>query len=414
MDKYGAGMKIVQINTTYGYGDSTGTTTKQMHNWLLKNGMDSYVFAWGANGDVTCEKNVVIFSCFFHRKLHALCSRLTGLQGYFSKQKTKQLVEVMKTIDPDVVVLRVLHSNIINLDKLFEYLAKANISVVLDLHDCWYYTGHCCYYIGYPCEKYLYGCQKCEHIREWNKSLFIDTAKRCLEDKRRWYDSVNKLAVVGVSNWVTKDAQQSILKKARIIKRIYNWIDLDIFFPRQNIKEIRNRLGIDNQKVLIAVATSWRRNTQKGVKEIEIIAEKMKDICLVLVGDNIGEFKRFSNVICVGKVNDPNKLAEYYSVADVYVNPSKMDTFGKTTAEALACGTPVVAFFDCLGARELVNENRGALVKEIDVDAFIENTKRVLAKGKEKYLKACIDFARDNFSIDKNMREYINVFESIH
>jgi glycosyltransferase involved in cell wall biosynthesis len=38
------------------------------------------------------------------------------------------------------------------------------------------------------------------------------------------------------------------------------------------------------------------------------------------------------------------ELADYYGAADVFVFPSKTDTFGLVMLEAMACGTPVAAF----------------------------------------------------------------------
>ena len=53
--------------------------------------------------------------------------------------------------------------------------------------------------------------------------------------------------------------------------------------------------------------------------------------------------KRFPEVRFVG-VLDPERLARLYSAADVFVFPSRTDTFGLVMLEALACGTPVAAF----------------------------------------------------------------------
>jgi glycosyltransferase involved in cell wall biosynthesis len=53
--------------------------------------------------------------------------------------------------------------------------------------------------------------------------------------------------------------------------------------------------------------------------------------------------KRFPEVRFVG-VLDPEPLARLYSAADVFVFPSRTDTFGLVMLEALACGTPVAAF----------------------------------------------------------------------
>ena len=144
-------MKIVQINVSYGNADSTGRNVKELHTYLQKQGHNSYVFASMRNDKSDLDSNVFLFSNIIDRKVHALFSRLTGRQGFFSKQKTKKLITQLKTINPDVVLLNVLHSNCINFPLLFDFLIKYNIPTILVLHDTWYYTGHCCHYTDVNC-----------------------------------------------------------------------------------------------------------------------------------------------------------------------------------------------------------------------------------------------------------------------
>ena len=50
------------------------------------------------------------------------------------------------------------------------------------------------------------------------------------------------------------------------------------------------------------------------------------------------------DVILLGFISDEKELTEIYNIADVLVNPSIQESFGYTACEAMACGTPVVAF----------------------------------------------------------------------
>lgn len=70
-------------------------------------------------------------------KFHALASRVTGLQGYFSPVSTANLIKLIHSYEPDVVHLRNLHSNYLNLNVLFRFLASKDIPTVVTLHDCW-------------------------------------------------------------------------------------------------------------------------------------------------------------------------------------------------------------------------------------------------------------------------------------
>jgi glycosyltransferase involved in cell wall biosynthesis len=66
----------------------------------------------------------------------------------------------------------------------------------------------------------------------------------------------------------------------------------------------------------------------------------------ILVGDGpyLNELKeKYPNVIFTGYKHGTD-LANYYANADVFVFPSKTDTFGVVMLEAIACGTPIAAF----------------------------------------------------------------------
>jgi glycosyltransferase involved in cell wall biosynthesis len=399
-------MKIVQINASVGYGDSTGTTTLEMHNYLISRGFESYVFASKIRH--SCDsRNIFKIGNRLGTFLHGFMSRVTGLQGYFSFAATHRIIRLMKKIDPDVVVLRVLHNNDLRIKALFTYFASYNVPVILVLHDCWFYTGHCCYYIGYGCSKYLSGCNKCEHMHDWNNSFFFDTAHKCLVDKKKLYDMQETCRVIAVSDWEKRDAEKAYAFIGKKIQRIYNWMDFEVFYPRNSGKyylEIKKH----NKRIIFSVATSWTKN--KGADVLNSVAKEFSDCTVVIVGKIIGkELLKNENVVNFEHVGDSNTMAELYSAADVYINTSRYETFGKTTAEALSCGTPVVIFNNTSGP-ELVSSERGACVRDGNAPMFIKAISDILEKGKEYYTERCLFFARNNFSLDKNMKEYINLF----
>ena len=124
-------MKVVQINAVYEYS-STGRTTTEMHECLLAKGIDSYVFCTNYSNH---KKKVFRFSGRLDMKIHSVLSRIFGLQGMFSYFSTKKLLAKLEQIKPDVVNIRVLHSNCINLPLLLRYLAIHNIATVLTINE---------------------------------------------------------------------------------------------------------------------------------------------------------------------------------------------------------------------------------------------------------------------------------------
>lgn len=401
-------MKIAQINTTYGNADSTGRNVKELHNFFEKSGFESKVYVARINNEIEMlDKNIIFFSSKLDEKIHAILSRITGYQGYFSYLSTVVLISRLKKYAPDVIILNVLHSNCINFSLLFKYIAKEEIPVIFVLHDCFFFTGHCCHYIDVQCEKWKNECGGCPSMKKWNKSLFFDTSRKSLADKKKWYDEIRIKGVIAVSHWLEEEAKQSILHKAQITT-IYNWVDQNVFKPNINISSEWNKFY--GKKIALAVASFWGED--KGLQEIQQLAVECPNLEIIMVGGNIKEAENIKNIHAIGTVHSAEKLAELYAMADVFLNPSKMETFGKTTAEALSCGTPVVAY-RTTACMELVDNTRGALARLGDVDDYIEKAKYVLEKGKTYYSEASVKFAQENFNSMVNMQQYVDVINAL-
>lgn len=403
-------MKVAQLNVTYGNADSTGRNVKELHEYLLDSGADSHVYTSKINDSSKIDERIHLFSSDVDKKVHALLSRITGKQGYFSFLSTKKLISELSMVRPDVVILHVLHSNCINLPVFFKYLSINDIPVVIVLHDCWYFTGHCCHYIEENCEKWKKDCLGCSQIHKWNKSWFFDTASQCLRDKKRWFYSVSRLGVVGVSDWITGEAKKSILRDATIIRRIYNWIDLETFRPRDT-REMRKQFGIAKGiQVLLGVASSW--SNQKGLREMLFVALSIPEAKIIMVGKMPKDVVVPKNMICVGIVKNPIKLSEFYSMADVFLNPSIQETFGKTTAEALSCGVPVVVY-DTAACTELVGDNCGKIVAKGNKELYVQNIRKQLAENDVIVRSQCRAFAIGKFSAYDRMHDYENMLKEI-
>lgn len=401
-------MTIVQINGSYGNADSTGRTTKEMHKWLTDHGEKSYCFVTKYNDGAGNEEGVYLFGNKISFKLHALLSRIFGLQGYFSHIETKKMIGKIKECNPDIVILRVLHSNCIHFPQLFSYLSKNNIPVVVVLHDCFFFTGHCVFSTIYNCTKWKESCSGCPGIRESNPSWFFDTSAKCHRDKIRWFSSVKRVGVIGVSEWVTGEAEKSFLGRHAKIARIYNWIDLKAFRPKER-GEIRERHGYGmDEKIMLGVASLW--SEAKGLSCVLKTAREFPNCTVLLIGrmpQDAGGLP--SNIKCIGTISDINVLADYYSLADIFINPSTHETFGKTTAEAISCGTPVVAY-QTTACIELVGADRGYCAKFGDTEDFLCGIRMILERGKQSYLDALMSFSRENFDMGKNMEAYMEFF----
>lgn len=400
-------MKVLQVNSVYEYS-STGRTTKELHEFLLEKGVDAYVAAMNITEP---NERLIKIGGNLSWKTHSLLSHLTGRQGYYSHLATKKLLHKISTIAPDIVHLRNLHSNFINLSMLLHYLAKNNIATVLTLHDFWFLTGHCCYFTDSHCDRWKSSCGKCPDIHKWNKSWFFDCSHQNLKQKEQLFSQIKRLAVIGVSDWVTAFVRQSILKEAAIIRTIYNWVDTDIFHP-VDASYLRKKHKIkDDDFVVLGVAQNW--SSEKGINDFIRLANVCPQYKIVLVGGNSQIIKELpENVFCVGATTDVKELAAYYSMADVFYNPTTRETFGKVTVEAQACGTPVIAY-KATATSELISSGCGYVLDDHSIDNVVSCCLAIQKADKDDVSKKCRLSVCKKFAKNILMENYLELYSDV-
>lgn len=398
-------MRVLQINSLSRI-QSTGRICAEISDYLNANGGEGYI----AYADGIPYEYGYKIGNIFDIKVHALLSRIFGTQAYFSKHSTKRLLNYIETLKPDIIHLHNLHANYINLKLLLEYLALKDIPTVITLHDCWFFTGKCTHYTLDNCFRWKTECYDCPRLKKDNKSWFFDRTSKMHKDKKDWFGLIPRLAVVGVSEWITNEAKKSILSSAQIITKIYNWVDFDIFKP-VNPNNILHTLGIRNKFVILGVATNWS-NTKGLDKFIELSTKIEVDTVIVLIGRLKHTKKLPENIIHINETHNKYDLATYYSMADIFINFSLEETFGIVTAEALACGTPVIVM-NSTANPELVGDRCGYITESCNIDEIINKINEVKHFGKNYYSQYCINFAKENFDIQKRIKDYIATYKKV-
>lgn len=399
-------MKVVQINAVYGVG-STGRIVEDIHKVLKKNGHESYVFWAIKNSDTSKDKQIFQIGNVFDHKLHAIKRRIFLNQGFNSKIATYKLCKRIKEISPDIVHLHNLHSNFINLPYLFKFLRTNKIKTLITLHDCWMFTGMCTHYEKWnSCLQWENGCRECPAV---NKKRW-DKVRKMYQTKKECYSNNNSLYVNGVSRWTTEAAKFSMIH-AQKYTCIYNWIDTNVFKPSNAKKKIMLKYNIpEHHKIVLGVSQEW--SVEKGLNEFVKLSGQMKNtVTVILVGRSTDIIKR-DNLIFIGYTKDQEELAELYSAADLFMNPSRMETFGLVTVEAMACGTPVVAYKNT-GTKELITDDTGWLVKDGDIEAMLELVKKILASNQKKSLITCRTHVIDMFEKNRQLKKYLSLYEEI-
>ena len=401
-------MRVLQINAVYGHG-STGSMVKQLHEYLKQNNIESYVAC--SQGCSDLESSEFAIGTANDVKIHSVMARISGLQGYYSNKATKKLLRFMDEIKPDIVHLGNLHSNYLNVINLLNYLGDRNIATVITLHDCWFYTGKCTHYTKAGCYKWKESCGDCPQLKKDIPTWFFDRTNKMLADKAASYKKIKKLAVIGVSQWITNEVYNSVLKNASIIKTIYNWVDLEVFRPKKmEADQCRKKMGLQGKFVILGVSSIW--SDLKGLSTFHALSQLLKDDEIIILVGRLNEQKLPSNIIHIPETQSVDELATYYSMADVFLQLSPEESFGKVVVEAMACGTPAISI-DSTANAELIGMGTGFVSCNSNVDEIYHYIDIIKKIGSNKYANTCREYAEKNFMITKQLNKYLDIYYSL-
>lgn len=393
-------MKIVQINSVCGKG-STGRIAVGISQALSKDGNDNNILFTAED----CTYPLAIkYGNKKYIKFQALLSRITGNYGFLSNLQTRKLISDIEKLNPDIVHIHNIHGHDCNMASLFDYLKKKRIKVVFTLHDCWMFTGYCAYFTGIKCDKWLSGCTDCPKCK--NYSFFFDKSSKLLQKKKAAFNGLSA-TIVTPSVWLSVLVKQSFLGQFPV-KVLNNGIDLNIFKPINS--NLRSILDCQNKFVLLGVSTEW--GNRKGLDVFKRLANDLgNDYQIVIVGTDKKIDKQLpKNIISVHRTDSPKQLAEYYSMADIFVNPTREENFPTVNIEAIACGTPVVTY-KTGGSPEIIDKKTGIAVAYDDY----EGLKAEIIKLKNRMIfkqEDCVNRARQ-YDMKSKFNEYVSLYKEV-
>ena len=359
-------------------------------------------FTWQGCG----RKDFIRTGGLLSKTAHMYLARLTGRIGCFSALPTARLLKKMEAFQPDVIHLHNLHGWFVNLPMLFSWLKRHDIPVVWTLHDCWALTGHCPHFAMAGCEKWKTGCGNCSQYRDYPQSR-VDRSAVMWKKKKAWFTGVKDLTIVTPSRWLADQVKESFLKDYPV-RVIHNGIDRLVFRPMES--DFRKKHHCEDKCILLGVAFDW--GVRKGLDVFVELAKRLDDrYKIVLVGTNEAVDKDLpENIISIHRTRDQRELAQIYTAADLFVNPTREDTFPTVNMEALACGTPVLTFRTG-GSPEIPDESCGCVVDCDDVDGLEAQIRRI-ATERPYTAEACVRRAA-NFELKARFGEYIQLYKEV-
>lgn len=229
------------------------------------------------------------------------------------------------------------------------------------------------------------------------------------DKKKSWFTGVSNMILVANSYWTAEQAKQSFLNEYNV-DVIYNGIDLNIFKPTES--DFRQKYRCENKYIVLGVAFGW--GERKGLDVLIELAKRLdgEKYQIVLVGTNDETDRRLpENIISIHRTQNQTELAKIYTVANVFVNPTREEAFGLVNIEALACGTPGVTF-KTGGSPECFDKTCGSVVDKDDIGALKSEIIRICET--KPYSKADCIYRASHFNKKEKFKEYIRLYEEIN
>ena len=397
-------MRVLQITAYSGWG-CTGRIAVGIYNALINQNQECAI-AWGRINTAADTVTTIKIGNKFDQNVHGLYTRITDNCGFGSQTVTRKFLKEIDEYAPDLIQLHIMHGYYINLEILFEYIKKKNIPVVWTFHDCWAFTGHCPYFDLVHCEKWKTGCYDCEQKRHHPTSLIFDNSKWNWEKKKELFTEIPDLTIVTPSEWLAGLVGQSFFKGCRI-EVINNGINLNDFKPTAGT--ITDRLQIGNRKVILGVSSTWAKS--KGLDDfIQLASLLPKTYVIVLVGLTKQQKEELPNTIVgIERTDSVKELAELYTLASVFVNPTYEDNYPTTNLESLACGTPVLTYRTG-GSVEAAGNEYGKIVDQGNVNQLAEY---IMSQKWESVTPELCKKKAKEFDENIKFNEYVELYKEL-
>jgi glycosyltransferase involved in cell wall biosynthesis len=275
------------------------------------------------------------------------------------------------------------------------------------LHDCWAFTGHCIHFTWAKCEKWKTGCHHCPEKGSYPASMGLDNSRCNYERKKNAFTGVKNMTLIVPSHWLEGKVKRSFLAQYPVEVQ-YNTLNRDVFKPTPG--GFRKKYDLENKKILLDVSFEW--GLRKGLSAFLELAKRLpEDYQIVLVGTHPEVNKLLpENIISIHRTQNQLELAEIYSAADLFVNPTREENYPTVNMESIACGTPVLTFRTG-GSPEMLDETCGSVVDCDDVDALEREIIRICT-DKPYSEDACLKKAQE-FDQNQRFKEYLKLYERV-
>lgn len=365
--------RILHIQT---HTPTSGNAAMRLHLELQKSGYDSRLLSLSA--DAEQEETIQHYGTahkiksFFWSKIHRYIFRHSPpSRGVFSVLLgSTDITKHTFFQSSDIIYIHWINGCFLSY-KTLKKIIKSNKPIIFFMHDMWTFTGGC--HHSFDCRDLEIGCPNCPHQKsKITRAAISFQAKQ----KQNLFNTTQNITFISPSKWLEEKARSSYICKNQTITTIPNIINSNQFCPIDK-KCARKLLNLPLDQPIIAFGATSITNPYKGIeylfKALDILYAKndIKNLSLAVFGggkqDEIRRNCPFP-IHFLGRFRDDTSAAALYNAADVFVGPSKAESFGMVFLESILCGTPAVSF-NIGGIPEIIHHKiNGYLAEAFDIN----------------------------------------------
>lgn len=413
-------MNILQIGTLDIVGGAA-RVSYDLHRTYRSSGHNSKMLVKTKYSD---DPDVIEILSVVAKRNRVLAAKIDGLTNtleetygiqYLSKTGARALLQLDIVKNSDVIHLHNTHGSYLNLFAIKGLSARK--PVIWTLHDMWSITGHCAHSLD--CEKWRTGCGECEALDRY-PGISRDTT-RFLWKLKHWIYSQSNFVLSVPSLWLKNKLPDSILSHVPV-HLINNAVDTTIFRP-QDRREVRAKLDLPDDRFILTFIADGIDNPWKGFNYLAEALTALRQAgtvhpYLVVIG-NRSEFVLEQIGLegrCIGMISDPQVIADYNAASNGYLCPSIAENSPLVVLEAMACGTPVVAF-EVGGVPEVVSHKKNGYIASyrdsIDLRRGIEWLLNLDRPEYDAVSQQCVVTIEGGYTLSQQAEQFLNLYEKL-
>lgn len=412
-------MKILHLSYS-DYKGGAARAVKRIHNSLLRSNVNSYLKV-NLSSESASIKNIIGPKNIFERYKNLLKAAIGSRLGLFLRNNDFVIHSLsilpsyyhkfINSSDYDLVNLHWVCGEMMSI----EDISRIKKPIVWTLHDMWPFCGAEHFTFD---ETWKSGYNS--NIRNSDKNFFFNLNKYIWKKKKKLWRK--PMHIVGVSQWISQCAKDSILMKNFPIITINNTLDTNFWKPGSQ-SAAREYFNLPMEiKIFGYGSLGYKNSSLKGkdlfLSSLKYLKFKKNKFAIFAIGDGNEFLEEIEGIkiFRTKRIDNDSDMIKFYNALDFVVVPSRLESFGQTASEAISCGKPVVCF-NSTGLKDIILHGKnGWLADSYNIQRLAEGIDFFLELSDanyKKFSKNSRQIALKKFSYEIISKKYIKLYSEI-